>query len=39
LEEVKRVGISDAFIASENPDSPNNEVSGYTILGETFLSA
>ncbi|WP_404332345.1 N-acetylmuramoyl-L-alanine amidase [Mesobacillus maritimus] len=39
LEEVKRAGISDAFIVSENPDSPNNEVSGYTILGETFLSA
>lgn len=38
LQEVKNAGIDDAFIVAENTDSNQSDQSGYSILGQTFLS-
>ncbi len=38
LQEVKKAGIEDAFIVFENNGSNQDDQSGYSILGETFLS-
>jgi hypothetical protein len=38
LQEVQNAGIQDAFIVSETNHSKQNDQSGYSILGQTFLS-
>ncbi|MCQ6274847.1 N-acetylmuramoyl-L-alanine amidase [Bacillus sp. V3B] len=38
LDEVKKAGIGDAYILTENVSSDQVKPSGYSILGQTFLS-
>ncbi|KAB7705992.1 N-acetylmuramoyl-L-alanine amidase [Bacillus aerolatus] len=38
LEEVKKTGINDAFIVTEELNSNQADHSGYSVLGQTFLS-
>ncbi|MCY8234183.1 SPOR domain-containing protein, partial [Priestia endophytica] len=38
LEEVKNAGINDAYIVTEGVDSGQKDLSGYPILGGTYLS-
>jgi hypothetical protein len=38
LQEVKKAGIEDAFIVSETVDSDQDVQTGYSIVGQTFLS-
>jgi hypothetical protein len=38
LQEVKNAGIEDAFIVSETVDSDQDVQTGYSIVGQTFLS-
>ncbi|WRU97707.1 N-acetylmuramoyl-L-alanine amidase (plasmid) [Priestia filamentosa] len=38
LKEVKNAGISDAYIVTEGVDSGQKDLSGYPILGGTYLS-
>ncbi|MDV2683712.1 N-acetylmuramoyl-L-alanine amidase [Alkalihalophilus lindianensis] len=39
LQEVKNAGIDDAYIVAENGESNQEDQSGYSILGQTFLSS